>query len=168
MLPVITLLLSIFCLACVQPKPESKEQKSEPGSQLIETLPEAVEMEIIDVSWEVLQEKDKDATLVLLMNRNSEIMIASDKYITLENAEDRIISEYKKILEAGFSDPWVQVHKDVKADPEEYQKLLDAISGALFQLRKMYSEDQIPFEIYRVYPDKDIRPRPIRGAQTGS
>jgi beta-lactamase regulating signal transducer with metallopeptidase domain len=172
-IPITSVFLAAFCVACIQPGPQQVKQEVHQDGPLIEASVDSIEMEIIDITRESLQDKNRDVTLVVLMNRSSSIMIAGDKDVVLENAEDKIISEYNKNIDKGLSNTWVVVHKDVAADPDEYQKLLDAIGTAQYKLRNIQANRQfgmnynllpltekemirelIPFKIYRQFPDK--------------
>lgn len=172
MIPITSVFLVAFCVACIQPGPQQEKQEVHQDGPLIEASVDSIE--IIDITREILQDKIKDVALVVLMNRISRIMIAGDK-VVLENAEDKIISEYNKNIDKGLSNIWVVVQKDVAADPDEYQKLLDAIGTAQYKLRNIHAKKLfgmnynflsliekemirvlIPFRIYRMFPDKEM------------
>ncbi|MCP4311791.1 MAG: hypothetical protein GY790_11045 [Bacteroidetes bacterium] len=179
LVPILTIILAVFCVAYIQPGPQEGPQevpqevpRDTPQTQ---ASVDSVRMEIIDVTRENLQEMKLEVVVLVLMNRNSRIMIAGEKHIVLGNAEDKIISEYNKIIELGLSDVRVVVQKDLKTDPDEFRKLLDAIGTAQYKLRNIHANrlygmnykhlpvsekemirELIPFEIYRNLPDKDM------------
>lgn len=104
--------------------------------------------------------------------------------LPLQNAEQKIISEYNRKIEnfndnaasnsPEFQDSEIKIYvgKDTMADKDEYKKLVDAISNALFKLREWHSVQLyggtytslsdtekeaiaklIPFRIYGTHPD---------------
>ncbi len=161
LLPLLIFSLALFSLACTQ-KDEVGEHSELPTSEISanESPVDSVHMKIIEVSIDNIDELKKNEGIVVLMNRRSQIYIAGEKNILPEDVEGKIITEYNKLL-VSSSDIRIVVQKDVDADPEAYQKLLDSIAMALYKLRKAQSEDAqlneaVPFEIYRLLPDKEM------------
>ena len=149
LLPILTILFTVFCFAYIQPRPI--EGPSQPMAIIAQE--DSLVVEIIepmqgkggdDVVW------PKKSIILVLMNKNSMIMIAGE-VLSIENAEQKVISTYNRKIEEmndnnadDYSDNTdfgikIYVQKDLNADRDEYQKLVDAISIALFKLREMHS-----------------------------
>ncbi|RLD55257.1 MAG: hypothetical protein DRI97_09865 [Bacteroidetes bacterium] len=182
LLPTIGILFTVFCFSYIQPAPpampsETLTNISQEDSLVVEFIDSYQGTAIRDVIW------PNNSTILVLMNRNSEIMIAGDE-LPLKDAEQKIISIYnQKIEELNNYNPVdypdntnfgikIMLQKDTMADKTEYMKLVDAISTALLKLRewhsvKMYDgtytslsdTDQkaiaklIPLRIYGTHPD---------------
>lgn len=182
MIPIVGLLFMVFCYACVQ-----TDHQEIPGETIItKNQQDSVVVEFIDVRNDNTQDWNKRNVIMVLMNRSSEIMIANEK-LPLHNAEQKIISVYNQIIEESNTmnadnikdnkplDIRIVVHKDITANLDEYNNLLDAISTALLKLRNIHSNnmygkrfdsltnsekegitDLIPLRIYGLFPDKKM------------
>lgn len=183
LVPSITILFAVFCFGTIQPDtpevlPETKITIHQDDSLVVEFVDHNAGPQGEEVVWL------KNSVIVVLMNRNSEIMIAREE-LELEDVEQKIISVYNRKLdeigdlnvddypkETNF-DIKLLVSKDRAADRDEYKKLIDNISITLGKLRDIHSirlfnknfsslapseksqiEELIPLRIYGISPDK--------------
>ena len=150
LLPTIGILFTVFCFSYIQPDPppiqsERLTNNSQGDSLVVEFInpyAEGKQGEEV-VVWQ-------SSVIQVLLNRDSRIMIAREE-LPLQNVEQKIISEYNKKIEyfransdkdsPEFQDSEIKIHvsKDIKADKDEYKKLVDAISNALLKLREWHS-----------------------------
>jgi len=185
LLPTITILFTVFC--CTNMEPNNPEIQSEAPADISQDDSLVVEFinvyqgsERLDVTWA------RNSVIVVLMNRRSQIMVAGE-VLPLADVERRVISLYNRKIEekedtnagqypenTNFGIKIV-VQKDRASNMDDYQKLIDNISTALFKLREMQSirlfggnfetlsdsereviENLIPLRIYGVKPDKHM------------
>lgn len=153
LVPAVALLFAVFTFACIKPTPN--ESPSETLSEALVAIPQddTVRVEFID-PMEGKEGKEvvwvQNSVIHVLMNRSSLIMIA-EEVVPLSQVEQKIISVYNQKIEENKDlntddyrentsfETKIYVHKDLAADDIQYQKLLDAISTALFKLRDMHS-----------------------------
>ena len=161
LVPVILLLLAVFTFAYIEPQAletvstTPSESLTAPPTDALSTIPQddTLRVEIVDPR-EGLEGKEvvvvQNTVIVVLLNRRSEIMIAKE-VTPLNQVEQKIISEYNTRLEENKDlkaddypkstsfETKIYVYRDIAADNIQYQKLLDAVSTALFKLRDMHS-----------------------------
>ena len=140
--PILILLFSAFTFACIQPTTDEA-----PSQILAESATESVAedtlimtfIEPMDGSMGKEIKWDKNSVIVL-MNRNSQVMINREKF-DLGLVEQKIISEYNKRLEDKevSSEIKVFVYRDISADQDKYQSMLEDIGSALLKIRDMES-----------------------------
>lgn len=178
LIPILILPLTFFCLACVEKDVEAVHE----DIPITDSPAEPVTMKIIGVTDDNLQDIKAGEVIVVLMNRNSKLMVAGEKNLPLERVEEKIISEYQQ-LAVNSTNIKVVLQKDVQADSLEYQKLLEHISMSLIKLRniesnKIFGSDfallnepekkqvtmLVPYHIYR-QPNKYMRPRAPKAAR---
>jgi hypothetical protein len=149
LVPAITILFTIFCFAYIQPNPPEAPLDAPVSIVQEDTLVvEFIDPYDVPDGTEVLLYKK--TVIIVLMNKDSKVMIAREE-LPLESVEQKIISEYNQRIEenkdlnpgdyrenASFETK-IYLSKDRAADNIEYQKLVDAISTALFKLRDMHS-----------------------------
>jgi hypothetical protein len=141
-----SILLTVLCLACVNPE----VQEENPDIEIAETQNDTLSVEMVNLTDEMRHELRISNTIAVLINRHSHIMIHSEK-INIENAEEKIMSEYASRIEAyrekfegnfqknGNPDIVLGLQWDVKTNIEDLEKLKDAISSSLIKLRSSYS-----------------------------
>lgn len=173
--PLLILLFSAFTFACIQPQTNEEQPQilTEPVTESVEE--DTLKMKFIDpmggvpgteVKWY------KNSVIVVLMNRNSEVMI--DREITeLQDVEQQIISDYNKKLEDKnvTSEIKVHVYRDIKTDDAKFESMLEDISQALLKVRDMQSirlygniydaleeaekqdiDMRVPYRVYGTFP----------------
>ena len=167
--PVISLIFIIFSMACDQTL--QNEAGAEDKIEVSIADPEVVEF--ISINYKDIKGMDQVNFIVALMNKNSEIMIAGEK-LPLDQAQEKVYSEYRNQMKE-VSDIRVVVQKDLMADQEKYQVLIDAISTAQLKARNSYAKEQFgmdfdaladseqqqvrerfPLRIYGLSPDKNM------------
>ncbi|MDF1574076.1 MAG: M56 family metallopeptidase [Bacteroidales bacterium] len=191
LLPIMAILFTVICFANIEPKTVDIQSNALTNISQDDTL--KLEVEFID-PFQGPEGKDvvwlQEGVIVVLMNRNSDIMIDREELL-LADVEEKIISVYSRRIEqigdyntGNYPEGTdfgvkIAVSKDIKASIDEYQKMCNAISTALFKLREKYSnklfdadygsltnsENQaidklIPFKIYGLKPDKDMHQNP--------
>jgi len=187
LLPTIAILFTVLCFANIEPNIPDIQSNTLVNISQDDTL--ELEVDFID-PYQVPELKDgpwpMKGAIVVLMNRNSDIMIDREE-LQLADVEQKIISEYSRRIEqindyntgpyhkGTDIDIKIQVSKDRAASISEYQNMCDAISSALFKLREMYSsrlfsgdygslsnsekqaiDKLIPLRIYGRKPDKNM------------
>jgi len=193
LLPTIAILFTVLCFANIEPnmhdsqsnisdnQPNALTNISQEDSLKIEFVEKYLQgPEGVDVTW------PRNSAIVVLMNRHSQIMIDREE-LPLADVEQKVTSEYSRRLEqindyktsdypegTDFSVK-ILVYKDIVTSIDDYRKMCDAISTALFKLREMYSnrrfgadyhsltnseksaiDELIPLRIYGLKPDKDM------------
>lgn len=145
LVPTITILFIAFTFAYIQPDASAPLELSDKSpNESLAKLPQddTLVVEFIDpydVPEGTTVTFPKNNVIIILLNRGSKIMIAGEE-LPLQNVEQKIISEYNRILEENTSfETKIYLTKDRAADNIEYQKLVDVISDALFKLRDMHS-----------------------------
>jgi len=184
--PLLILLFSAFTFACIQPQPNDEQPQilTEPVTESV--AEDTLKMIFVDPmggapGTEV--KLDKNSVIVVLMNRNSEVMI--DRAVSeLQDVEQRIISDYNKRFEDKnvTSEIKVYVYRDIKTDDVKFQSLLEDISQALLKIRDMQSirlygnifnaleeaekqdiNKRVPYRVYGTFPkvmtSYDSRPK---------
>jgi len=150
LIPMISLLFTILCLACIQSDYQEAPVETPAEASVTDIQDDSMVVEFIDITYDDLKDWNRENVINVLMNRRSEIMIASEKLI-LQNVEQKVISEYNRINE-DYNNSYagkapilksvkfrIIVQKDLNSNKDEYQKMIDAISTALFKLREMQS-----------------------------
>jgi len=157
MLPAITLLFAVFTFSCMEPSQRETQTNAlaDASADTLSVSPEddTLYVEIIN-PWAGPESKDahviKNTHIVVLMNRSSQIMI-EEEVLDLEDVEQKIIAEYNRRLEENKDlnaddypentnlETRISLHCDRATDKMDYQKLVDAISTALFKLRDMHA-----------------------------
>lgn len=145
LVPTITILFIAFTFAYIQPDASAPIELTDKAPyESLAKLPQddTIRVEFIDpydVPEGTTVTFPKNNVIIVLMNRDSRIMIDREE-LPLKSVEQKIISEYNRILEENTSfETKIYLTKDRAADNNAYQKLVDAISDALFKLRDMHS-----------------------------